>query len=236
MRMALFAFLIASALVPAAAQVSPSPTAQSPRIQEVQWQANIPVTLTTLPESHLTVLLEPGQVIQRARISDSQAWKVSIAKDQDGLTILPKKGARPANLTVETLTRTYRFRLETAQTLLAAYLVRFVPAEAPAEETTEQARDTLDPEAPKFGYRVRGDRAVRPKAIADDGRITIIEYGPEQALPAVFAVGPTGKEQVVDGYMRGERFVIDRVHRELVFRIDKEKATAKRNKEAEVQP
>jgi type IV secretion system protein VirB9 len=45
----------------------------------------------------------------------------------------------------------------------------------------------------------------------------------------VFAIGPTGDEQVVDGYMRDGLFVIDRVHEELVFRIDKAMATARRS-------
>ena len=57
----------------------------------------------------------------------------------------------------------------------------------------------------------------------------MIEYAPGQSLPAVFAIGPTGDEEVVDGYMRDGLFVIDRVHEELVFRIDKAKATARRH-------
>ena len=84
-----------------------------------------------------------------------------------------------------------------------------------------------------WGYRLRGDREVQPQDITDDGIRTRIIFAPEQSLPAIFAIGPTGDEQVVDGYMRDGIFVIDRVWEELVFRIDKEKATARRNREPE---
>ena len=80
---------------------------------------------------------------------------------------------------------------------------------------------------------MRGDRAVRPADLSDDGYKTRITYAPGQVLPAVFAIGPTGEEEVVNGYMRGDVFVIDRVYGELVFRIDKEAATARRNEAPE---
>lgn len=70
---------------------------------------------------------------------------------------------------------------------------------------------------------------MRPASVRDNGAKTVIEYAPGQSLPAVFAIGPTGDEEVVDGYMRDGLFVIDRVHEELVFRIDKAKATARRS-------
>ena len=87
--------------------------------------------------------------------------------------------------------------------------------------------------APKGIYRLRGDRSVRPLQIGDDGTRTRILFAPGQALPAIFAIGPTGDEEVVNGYMRGDAFEIDRVYERLVFRIDKDKATARRAEEAD---
>lgn len=80
-----------------------------------------------------------------------------------------------------------------------------------------------------WNYRLKGDRTVLPQSISDDGRQTHIRFAPKQSLPAIFAIGPTGNEEVVNGHMRNDVFVIDRVHAELVFRIDKDKATARRN-------
>lgn len=77
-------------------------------------------------------------------------------------------------------------------------------------------------------YRLRGSRELRPEAISDDGMKTYIEWGRYQSLPAVFGVGPSGNEEVVDGYMRDDVFTIDRVYEHLVFRLDREEAFARR--------
>lgn len=84
------------------------------------------------------------------------------------------------------------------------------------------------PGGPEGGWRIRGDRSIRPARIHDDGVRTYLEWRPDQSLPAVFAIGPTGAEEVVDGYMRAGVFVIDRVHSRLVFRIDRDRAVASR--------
>ena len=44
----------------------------------------------------------------------------------------------------------------------------------------------------------------------------------------MFGIGVNGEEEVVDGYMRGDVFTIDRVYGQLVFRIDKKRARARR--------
>lgn len=87
----------------------------------------------------------------------------------------------------------------------------------------------IDPTQPQAAtWSMKGDRSIRPARIRDDGSRTYLEWRPEQPLPAVFAISPTGAEEVVDGYMRGEVFIIDRVHARLVFRIDRDKAVASR--------
>ncbi len=77
-------------------------------------------------------------------------------------------------------------------------------------------------------YRLSGERALRPVQMSDDGVRTYIVWGPEQALPAVFAITSTGAEEIADGHMRDGVFTIDRVHPRLIFRIDKKAARAER--------
>ena len=97
--------------------------------------------------------------------------------------------------------------------------------------SVEEAQLAQSPQ--EFGrtwtYMISGDPRVRPLAISDDGIRTRILYSSNQALPAVFAIGPTGEELAVNGYMRGDTFVIDRVYAQLMFRIDKARATARRS-------
>jgi type IV secretion system protein VirB9 len=78
-------------------------------------------------------------------------------------------------------------------------------------------------------YRLSGDRALRPIRIGDDGVHTYIEWAEDQPMPAVFAIDARGQEEMVDGYVRGSLYTIDRVNARLVFRIDKTRAEARRN-------
>ncbi|MXO84367.1 hypothetical protein GRI35_13405 [Altererythrobacter aestiaquae] len=183
--------------------------------------------LTALPKTGLTVLLEPGEEIRRVSVENQNQLDVRVSAEQDSLLIIPQIDDAVARMLVQTNRRDYRFSVQTAFGLSAAYLVKFTFAEADSTTTFAGPEST----GKRWAYRLRGDRVVRPAEISDDGLRTRILFGAEQALPAVFAIGPGGDEEVVNGYMRDGVFVIDRVYSELVFRIDKEKATARRNQE-----
>jgi len=77
-------------------------------------------------------------------------------------------------------------------------------------------------------YKLSGDKALRPSAIDDDGVHTYIAWGPDQTLPAIFAIDDKGNETLVNGMTREGRFVIDAVANKLVFRIDRQTAAAVR--------
>ncbi|MFD1105169.1 TrbG/VirB9 family P-type conjugative transfer protein [Sphingobium olei] len=82
-------------------------------------------------------------------------------------------------------------------------------------------------------YQMKGDMALRPTALSDDGEKTYIEWRPDQPLPAVFAIDARGREEMVDGYMRGSIFTIDRIYSRLRFRIDKAEVTVRRMAQGE---
>ncbi|WP_209348253.1 TrbG/VirB9 family P-type conjugative transfer protein [Pontixanthobacter sp. CEM42] len=210
-----------------AAQVLPVPSAENPRIQSIAWSAGQEVILTALPKTGLTVLLEPGEEIRRVSVENESHVDVRVSAEQDSLLIIPQVDDVAARMLVQTNRRNYLFSVQTAFSLSAAYLVKFTFAETGANAAYVEP----EPTGKLWTYRLKGDRVVRPAQISDDGIRTRILFGAEQALPAVFAIGPSGDEEVVNGYMRDGVFVIDRVYSELVFRIDKEKATARRNRE-----
>lgn len=226
----IIAFLLASMVLgsPLQAQVMPRPGEDNPRLQTVRWIAGQDVILTALPLTGLTVMLEPGEQIRRVSLDNERALDVRVSAERDSLLILPLINDATGGLLVQTDRRDYRLQVQTGTGLMAAYLVRFEfdSPEAVAPSYTQ-------PGGQVWTYRLRGDRTVRPSEITDDGIRTRITFAADQALPAVFAIGPSGEEQVVNGYMREGVFVIDRVWPELVFRIDKEKATARRNREPE---
>lgn len=216
----------------AVAQIYPIPGNESPRVQSVQWLAGEPVLLTALPETTLTVMLEPGETIQRAILAGDNSWNVVISSESDSFQVTPQANAASAVLLLESDRRTYEFTLESETGLFAAYLVRLEYARG-NDESAGVATDQLSKPVRHsyWSYRFGGDRSVRPISVRDDGKKTVIEYSDDQPIPAVFALGTSGHEEVVDGYMRDGKFVIDRVHDRLIFRIDNEKATARRNKQ-----
>lgn len=77
-------------------------------------------------------------------------------------------------------------------------------------------------------YRITGDSSIRPAIVRDDGARMEIIWDRTQAIPAVIGVSDQGREEVVNGYMRDDVFVIDRVYTELLFRIDSAQAMARR--------
>jgi len=232
MKGALLGLLLA--LVPAAssAQISPAPGFDDPRLQTVAYEPAQPVRLVAFPQAPLTVILLPGDRIQRATLSDRSAFEVKVVGNNDTLSIAALRADANATLLVDANLRRYEFVLQTGEGLLAAYVVRFI---TPTTQDTGWAPELspLDDAPPQPSswtgeYRVTGDSQLRPSSIGDDGQRTYIEWDEYQSLPAVFGIGPSGEEEVVDGHMRSGVFMIDRVYGELVFRIDRDRARARR--------
>lgn len=222
----LLAILLAAAIPGIAlAQQVPTPSFDDPRLQTVAYDAARPVRLVAFVNSTLTVMLLPGDRVERIVVSDPGAFDVKATGPADGLNITPLFADSTATLLVDTPTRRYEFDLSTGEGLTAAYLVRFVDPLGPARLTTAAQRPVTGE------YRLSGERSLLPSRIGDDGERTFLEWGEYQSLPAVFGIGANGEEEVVDGYMRGGVFTIDRVYSELVFRIDRKRAKARRTRE-----
>ena len=222
--------LILAAPAAAMAQSAPNPSLDDPRLQTLSYDPATPAHLVAFPGANLTVMLLPGDQIDKVTTSDRSAFDVKVTDSNDSLNILALRAGASASLVVETRQRRYTFDVATTGGL-AAYLVRFLNNAPPAPPAIMPRPPMLSPTTPpatQARYKLSGERALIPTNMSDDGERTYIEWGQYQPFPAVFGVGPTGQEEVVDGYMRGGRFTIDRVYSELVFRMDKKQAKARR--------
>ena len=227
MRRLFASVLVAALAASASAQISPSPSFDDPRLQTVSYDPSRPVRLVAFADSSLTVILLPGEQIERVAVSDPLAFDAHATAANDSLSIRPLRPDATATLLVDTAERRYEFALATGDGLAAAYVVRFVGG-ARAETTAPDSPRSVAPSPITGEYRLSGEPTLMPSKIGDDGTRTYLEWDAYQSLPAVFGIGFNGEEEVVDGYMRNGVFTIDRVYSELVFRIDKKRARARR--------
>jgi len=213
---------------PVFAQIAPTPSFEDPRLQTVTYEPGQSIRLVVFPESSLKLVLERGEAIERVVVSDGAAFRAAVVGSGDTVEVAPLRPNATAELRLATAQRQYNFLLHTGSGLTAAYVVRMVPPEGGTASAAPLQASQPEPGAELVEYRLKGDRIIRPDGIFDDGQRTYISWHRDKALPAIFGVGPGGGEEIVAGYMRDGRFVIDRIYPELVFRFDKATATARR--------
>lgn len=193
------------------------------QLRDIEYQPDRVIPIEAAVGYQVTVLLSPDEQINSIAVGDSSAWQVSA--NNGGNTIFVKLAAAgmTTNMTVITNVRIYSFELMPAsRSYTIPYILRFnYPSDNIAEET-------INPGDIKGTYRVTGTKALWPSGIMDDGRRTFIEWPKSADIPAVYAIDQAGKETLVNGMMREDRFVIESVASKLVFRIDSKVARARR--------
>lgn len=225
MRRALILALAFAAAWPAAAQVRPQSGAGDPRIQTVEYDANQVVQIQAAPGYQLSVQFGSDELIENVAVGDSGAWQVSANRNGGNLYIKPLQSSVSTNMTVVTNVRIYLFELVPlpGPSPDMAYQVRFTYPAAAGPEQSATADLIVEGR-----YRLSGEPSLRPSRISDDGRHTYIEFPPDAAIPAIYAVDERGRESLVNGMMRDDLYVIDAVEPRLIFRIDQHVARATR--------
>ncbi len=223
-RLILLAVLLAA---PAMAQTSPATTAADPRLRTIEYDASQVFRLRVATGYQSTLLFDPEERVETVGIGDSDGWQVTLNGRGDALFLKPLRPNSATNMTVITDARVYNFELSSAQSPGSdtPFTVRFLHSRLSADPAPQPATQ------PPIGrYRLSGARNLRPVAISDDGVRTSIEWGDQQAIPAVFALDDRGEELLLDGHVRDGLYVIDAVHRTLLFRLDRQTARASRNR------
>lgn len=232
LRPALLAILLAAS--PALAEVQP--LSGDSRVETFLYESGKSYVLRASLDGMVTVIFAPGEVVEQVVLGDPASFDASVAPQGDSLILRTLRPVRQTRLAVRSNLRNYDFDVQVGPPNDVAYAVRFgfmappAPQPPPMPMALAMPMPAIQNPAAASGssYKFKGNKTLRPKAVREDGSRTYIEWSPDQALPAVFALNSIGEEETVDGYMRGDLFTIDRVHDRLVFRLGKAMASAER--------
>lgn len=187
------------------------------RVYEV-WTAPLRVT---------TLTLSPGETIIAKAAGDTVRWQIGETQSGEGPTqrahvmVKPLQRGLETNLVLATSQRVYQLQLRSGapETFNAAITwdVGAVLGDARPVETAP-APGLVAPQGPlDAGFRIAAKGkppAWTPSAVMTDGVHTFLTFPPGSGAtetPALFAVSPDGKTQLVNYRQQGGLWVVDRV-------------------------
>ncbi|MFC7536514.1 TrbG/VirB9 family P-type conjugative transfer protein [Sphingomonas sp. GCM10030256] len=199
-------------------QVAPLPPPADPRVQLVPYDPQQVVPIGVAVGFASMVELGEDERIENIIVGNSAVWQITANRQGDRVVIKPLPEAIPTNMIILTGSRRYLFMLYPGGEQ-SAFVTRFSYPEA-----TEQQPD----EVVVSHYRFRGDKALFPVAMYNEGQNTVVTWSKQTALPAVFAVQKGSQEQLVNGRMVGDNFIIEGIAPRYKFRRGDAEATATR--------
>lgn len=213
-----------------AMQAIPAFTIGDARIQTIVYDPNQVVQLRVADGYATLVELAPDERVENVVVGNSTAWQVTANRQGDRLAVKPLGGAVSTNMTVVTDVRQYVFLLEPASAADATpFLLRFsYPGSSTTNVPGAIQNSASAPTVVPGTYRLSGASELRPRDMFDDGRRTTIIWDAGVPLPATFAVDRRGREQLVNGRMVGERYVVEGIAPRYVFKLGRRGAAAVR--------
>lgn len=178
--------------------------------------------------------------IENVAIGDSATWQITPNKRANLLFVKPLAANARTNMTVVTDRHTYFFDLAASPAGRPVYLLRFTYPEAPAaahaaqptsaaltdeESRTVAGEKPVDPATLNFAWEKKGDRALFPARIYDDGQATYITWTAGGQVPAILVRNEKGDEGPVNFAVRGDVIVVDGVPGAIYLKSGRNMAT-----------
>jgi type IV secretion system protein VirB9 len=198
---------------------APQGTWMDNRVRVLSFNENQIYKLIAYYGYQTDIELAPNEEIRTVAAGDTVGWQIVSAGQH--LFIKPMANNARTNLSVITNRRTYVFDL-IAQPVTdrwdMTYLVRFKYPQSNIFVAAGPPAGSGNPTEFNFNYKIRGSRSVRPSRVFDDGQFTYFQFENPHDLPAIFWVGPDGKESLVNYRMDGPYVVVERVGYEFLLR------------------
>ncbi len=237
----------------AMAATSPKGLSADPRVKTVSYNENDVTTLKGFYGYQTTIRFAPYEKIQNISIGDSVAWQVVPNKVGNLLFVKPVEERAVTNMTVITDRRIYNFELSSgiassARDSNITYMLKFsYPADSVQDYTDGKAvlypgtggatpygaRTKISESgiqsagAPKdlnFDYSFKGEEALSPSAVFDNGEFTYFKFPDMDSLPAIFAVDKKRNESIVNYHIEGEYVVVERLAGQFTLRHGEQEA------------
>lgn len=212
--------------------IAPGAARADPRVETIDYRADRIVRIVGVRTIQTMVTFADDEHIENIALGDATAWQVTPNRRGNLLFIKPLLVTTHTNMTVVTDRRRYLFDLVGgAAKARAKYAIQFVYAEpvvltsTPAPPPPEPAPAPPPPAPPlNTQWQARGDKAMIPARIYDDGTSTYIAWTASGDVPAVLVLGADGLEGPVNFTARGDYLVVDGVARRYVLRSGKASA------------
>ncbi|RLV58199.1 P-type conjugative transfer protein VirB9 [Parashewanella curva] len=177
-----------------------------------------------------------GESIKQIAMGDSGAWSVTPVDNH--IFIKPKAQQATTNMTVLTNRHVYQFELNAsllkntnqATSRNMMFAVDFIypddlKTQLHQHNQQQLLNDQLDiqttPQVNNQNYFYKGDKALLPTTVFDDGRFTYLKFSQKQDLPAVYTVNSDNSESLVNSHINPDfpnTIVIRLLVRRLVLR------------------
>lgn len=190
-----------------------------------------------------TIAFGEGESIENVAVGNSQEWQITPNKRANLLFVKPLAAAARTNMTVVTDRHTYFFDLVAGPKAEPLYMLRFTYADeeaqsgdsssAPGAPALAQAETAIMPvleASPKppaelnYAWRSRGDAALLPAKVYDDGAATYLSWSKDQAVPAILVRNAKGEEGPVNYAVHGSTIVVQTVPSQIILRTGDDSA------------
>lgn len=219
----------------AQALIIPKGSPTDKHIQEARYNPNEVYLVNTMQGYITTIQFGEDEKIISVNIGDSSSWLVSV--QEQTVNLKPTANQPDTNLNVLTTRGTYQFFL-TAPSLQpdattgklprtpsdhTAFLLKFTYPESGLSGSGILTKKEKRVE--NWNYTARGNPAIVPMRVFDNGWFTFFDFGERQDIPAIFMVDGQGKESIVNYHMQGRYVVVEMVARQFTLRHGNQVAT-----------
>lgn len=211
------------------------------RVQYFNYNENDVYTINTHIGKASLIQLENGESVDDEAsalgMGDAESW--SLAVKGNNIIFKPIKAQPETNIVLVTNRRTYAFDLRNVEQAAPTYIARFIypevvidtpakPEEKPMPSTLQQVGVTAEGQTLwidgkyNMDYRFKGDRALKPTNVWNDGRFTYMRFNHGSDLPAIYRVLPDNSEIIVNQHIENDTVVLQEVSKKYRLRFGRQ--------------